>query len=97
MENVGPYVGARFEGLTSTLLDQKEELDRIASMLLIDKYDWFAGTLDPSSQLAMLCMSTCLRVHNTNSLLDLQHRHAHAAAQTETLVSDDLNEKYGTL
>ena len=98
-EQVGPLVGARFEGLTGALMEQKQQLDDIAAMYTIQHYKWAEQMLDAQGQLFLLLTSTALRVHNTNSINDihLAQQQAMARQNSDDTVDPSVAEKYDTL
>jgi hypothetical protein len=97
-EQIAPMLGGRLEGFTSALMEQKQQLDDLAALWTIDHYDFVANRLTAESQLFMLITSTAARVHNTNSLMDLNVRqHQSTESADVDQVSDDTAERYKTL
>ena len=97
-EQIAPMLGGRLEGFTSALMEQKQQLDDLATLWTIDHYDFVANRLTAESQLFMLITSTAARVHNTNSLMDLNVRQHQSTESTDVdHVSDDTADRYRTL
>ena len=81
-EQIAPMLGGRLEGFTSALMEH---------------YDFVANRLTAESQLFMLITSTAARVHNTNSLMDLNVRQHQSTESINSPVSDDTADRYKTL
>ena len=96
-EQIAPILGGRLEGFTSALMEQRQQLDDLAALWTIDHYDFVANRLTAESQLFMLITSTAARVHNTNSLMDLNVRQHQPAESINEPVANDTAERYKTL
>ena len=96
-EQIAPMLGGRLEGFTSALMEQRQQLDDLAALWTIDHYDFVANRLTAESQLFMLITSTAARVHNTNSLMDLNVRQHQSTESINSPVSDDTADRYKTL
>ena len=90
-------MGARLEGYTSALMEQKETLDNLSALWTINNYNWVSQQLDHQAQLALLLISTASRVHNTNSIMDLNNLAREQSMSSTETVSENVSEKYQTL